>query len=55
MHLYLYKLLFPVSTGETMAQDIGYGAAVAMFLALIVGAITGIYLYLSRKLNDVHS
>lgn len=55
MHLYLYKLLFPVSTGETMAQDIGYGAAVAMFLALIVGVITGIYLYLSRKLNDVHS
>ncbi|MDQ0116787.1 carbohydrate ABC transporter permease [Paenibacillus harenae] len=55
MHLYLYKLLFPVSTGETMSQDIGYGSAVAMLLALIVGAITGLYLYLSRKLNDIYS
>lgn len=55
MYLYLYKLLFPVSTGETMAQDIGYGSAVAMLLALIVGAITGLYLFISRKLNDIYS
>lgn len=55
MHLYLYKLLFAVSSGETMTQNIGYASAVAMLLSLIVGAITLIYLYLSRKLNDVHS
>ncbi|WP_420330231.1 carbohydrate ABC transporter permease [Paenibacillus contaminans] len=54
MYMYLFKLLFPVSTGETVPQDIGYGSAVAFFLSLLVGALTGIYLYLTRKLNNIY-
>lgn len=52
MYMYVFKLLFPVTTGD--AQDIGYGSAVAFFLALLVGAITGLYLYVSRKLNNIY-
>jgi raffinose/stachyose/melibiose transport system permease protein len=54
MFLYLFKLLFPVATGESVTQDIGYGSAVAFFLSLLVGLLTGIYLYLTRKLNNIY-
>ncbi len=53
MYLYLYKLLFPVSTGSPVEQQIGYGSAVGFATALIVGAITLLYSYLSRKMNRV--
>lgn len=54
MYLYLYKLLFPVaSTGSSVVQQFGYGSAVAFATALIVGAITAVYYYLSRKMNKV--
>ncbi|MNW17302.1 hypothetical protein D3C71_2164490 [compost metagenome] len=53
MYLYLYKLLFPVSTGSPVDQQIGYGSAVGFVTALIVGAITLIYYYLSKKMNKV--
>lgn len=54
MYLYLYKLLFPVSTGSPVEQQIGYGSAVGFATAVIVGAITALYYYLSRKMNQVH-
>jgi raffinose/stachyose/melibiose transport system permease protein len=53
MYLYLYKLLFPVSTGSPVDQQIGYGSAVGFVTALIVGAITALYYYLSKKMNKV--
>ncbi|NHN31662.1 carbohydrate ABC transporter permease [Paenibacillus agricola] len=53
MYLYLYKLLFPVSTGSPVDQQIGYGSAVGFVTALIVGGITFLYNYLSRKMNKV--
>lgn len=53
MYLYLYKLLFPVSTGSPVEQQIGYGSAVGFATAVIVGAITALYYYLSRKMNRV--
>ncbi|SDE19842.1 raffinose/stachyose/melibiose transport system permease protein [Paenibacillus sp. UNCCL117] len=53
MYLYLYKLLFPVSTGAPVDQQIGYGSAVGFATAVIVGAITGLYYYLSKKMNQV--
>lgn len=54
MYLYLYKLLFPVaSTGTVVEQQFGYGSAVGFATALIVGAITLLYQYLSRKMNKV--
>ncbi|MDF2960398.1 MAG: sugar transporter permease [Paenibacillus sp.] len=54
MYLYIYKLFFPVSEGEAVVQQYGYGAAVGFVSALIVGAITGLYLYISRKSSAAH-
>lgn len=52
MYLYIYKLFFPVSEGEPVVQQYGYGAAAGFVAAMIVGAITCLYLYLSRKSNN---
>lgn len=55
MYLYLYKLLFPVSTtGGYVDQQLGYGSAVGFVTAVIVGAITGLYFLLSRKMNKMY-
>lgn len=54
MYLYLYKLFFPVSSGGSAVQQFGYGSAVGFTTAVIVGVITLIYFYISKKLNDVY-
>lgn len=51
MYLYLYKLLFPVSTGSAVQQQLGYGSAVGFTIAIIVGLITVVYYYSSKKMN----
>jgi raffinose/stachyose/melibiose transport system permease protein len=51
MFLYIYNLIFP-SSGNTNAQ-IGYGALLSVVAAIIVGIVTGIYLFVSKKLDDV--
>ncbi|MBW4841191.1 MAG: sugar ABC transporter permease, partial [Paenibacillaceae bacterium] len=53
MYLYLYKLLFPVSTGSPVTQQFGYGSAVGFATAIIVGAITAGYYFLSKRMNKV--
>ncbi len=54
MYLYLYKLLFPVSTGSPVVQEFGYGSAVAFASAIIVGLVTVLYSYLSKKLSQTY-
>jgi len=54
MYLYVFKLFFQVSTGDSVIPDMGYGSAVAFFMALIVGAVTAVYFFLSRKLNNIY-
>jgi len=54
MYLYLYKLFFPVTSGGASIQQFGYGSAVGFATAVIVGIVTLIYFYVSRKLNDVY-
>lgn len=54
MYLYLYKLFFPVSSSGTSIQQFGYGSAVGFATAVIVGIITLIYFYISKKLNDAY-
>jgi len=53
MFLYVYKLFFPTSGGAaaTQVQEMGYGSAVAFVTAIIVGIITIIYFYGSRRLS----
>lgn len=53
MYLYLFKLLFPISPGGPAAQEIGYGSAVGFAIAVIVGIITLIYFYASKKLGQI--
>ena len=38
MFLYIYQLVLPVTSGSTVPQEFGYGAAVSVVAALIVGA-----------------
>ncbi|GAA4849605.1 sugar ABC transporter permease [Paenibacillus vulneris] len=53
MFLYVYKLFFPTAgTGAaTQVQEIGYGSAVAFVTAIIVGLITLLYFFGSKRLN----
>lgn len=53
MFLYVYKLFFPTSggTAATQVQEMGYGSAVAFVTAIIVGIITILYFYGSRRLS----
>ncbi|QYR20312.1 sugar ABC transporter permease [Paenibacillus sp. sptzw28] len=54
MYLYLFKLLFPISPESQTLQQIGYGSAVGFTTALMVGGITVIYFFVSRKLNNIY-
>ncbi len=54
MYLYLFKLLFPISPDSPIQQQLGYGSAVGFVTALIVGVVTLLYFYLSRKLNQMY-
>jgi raffinose/stachyose/melibiose transport system permease protein len=53
MYLYVYKLFFPFvgNSDQAQIQQIGYGSAVGFVTALIVGAITMIYFYFSKRMN----
>lgn len=53
MFLYIYQLFFPISAGSTVIQEFGYGAAVSLVAAGIVGIFTGIYLILGSKLDKI--
>ena len=55
MFLYVYRLYFPVTvTGAVATRQYGYGAAVAIICAAIVGVVTLLYLYVSRKMDDIY-
>lgn len=52
MFLYIYNLIFGTPNSTTQAQ-IGYGALLSVAAAFIVGVVTAIYMFVSRKLDDV--
>ncbi|WP_438447254.1 carbohydrate ABC transporter permease [Gorillibacterium sp. sgz5001074] len=52
MYLYVYKLFFPTAADAGGAvQQIGYGSAVGFVTALIVGAVTMVYFFFSRRMS----
>ncbi|MDR1204092.1 MAG: sugar ABC transporter permease [Peptococcaceae bacterium] len=55
MYLYVYQLYYSSSSagGGSFRPQYGYGAAVSVVSACIVGAVTVIYLFLSRKLDKL--
>jgi ABC-type sugar transport system permease subunit len=52
MYLYVYKLFFPVSAVSPTVQEIGYGSAAGFVTALIVGLVTILYFFMSKRLNQ---
>ena len=52
MFLYIYNMIFGASGTITQPQ-IGYGALLSVVAAIIVGIVTVIYMFVSRKLDDV--
>ena len=52
MFLYVYKLFFPMSDGSDFRVDYGYGATASFISAIIVGIITCVYLWSSKKLSE---
>ena len=52
MFLYIYRMIFG-GTGGTSQNQIGYGALLSVVAAVIVGIVTAIYLFISRKLDEV--
>ncbi len=51
MFLYIYNLIFGSQTGAP--PQIGYGALLSLVSAVIVGIVTGVYMLVSKKLDDV--
>jgi len=49
MFSYIYKLIF----GSSTTPQIGYATMLSIVAALIIGIVTAIYMYVSRKLDDV--
>lgn len=54
MYLYVYRLFFPMSGTTFVDQQIGYGSAVGFATAIIVGIVTLLYFYGSKKLNRIY-
>lgn len=54
MFLNLYKLYYPMQDSMSFRPQYGYGAAVSIVTALIVGAVTIIFLRLSKKLDEIY-
>lgn len=54
MALYGYQFFFPISAGTMVTPQYGYGAAVSAVSAVIAGMVTIIYLFVSRKLDDIY-
>lgn len=52
MFLYIYNIIFG-SSGSSSQPQIGYGALLSVVAAIIVGIVTGIYMFVSKKLDDV--
>lgn len=50
MFLYIYQLIF--GTNNSTPQ-IGYATVLSLLASLIVGVVTAVYLFVSRKLDDV--
>ncbi|MFC3802625.1 carbohydrate ABC transporter permease [Cohnella sp. GCM10012308] len=54
MYLYVFKQFFPISADTASMQRFGYGSAVGFASAIIVGAVTALYFYFSRKMDKIY-
>ncbi|THF75353.1 carbohydrate ABC transporter permease [Cohnella fermenti] len=54
MYLYVFKQFFPISADTASMQRFGYGSAVGFASAIIVGVVTALYFYFSRKMDKIY-
>lgn len=54
MFLHIYQLYYPSADSGNFRPQYGYGAAVSVVAAMIVGCITVLFLRISRKLDDIY-
>jgi len=54
MFLYIYQLYYPTADTSAFLPQYGYGAAVSIVSATIVGIVTVLYLRASKKLDDIY-
>jgi raffinose/stachyose/melibiose transport system permease protein len=54
MNLYVYKLFFPLSAGQSYTPEFGYGSAAGVVTSLIIGIITVVYLWSSRRMDKIN-
>lgn len=54
MFLYAYQFFFPIAPGSMVVTQFGYGAAVSVVAAGIVGIVTLLYLAAARKLDKLY-
>ncbi len=55
MFLYIYQLYYPMAdVGGSFRPQYGYGAAVSVVAAAMIGIITMLYMRLSRKLDEIY-
>lgn len=54
MFLYTYRMFFPISTSTQSVSQFGYGAALSLISAVIIGAVTCLYLALTRRLDEIY-
>lgn len=54
MFLYVYELYYPLNGSLGSPSQFGYGAAVSVVVAIIVGLVTFVYLKLSKKLDEIY-
>lgn len=53
MFSYIYQMVFGTSTGGTQLQ-IGYGSVLSIIAAVIIGAVTVVYLQFSKKMDEIY-
>ena len=54
MFLYIYQLYYPMSDSAAFRPQYGYGAAVSVVAAAMIGLITMGYMKISKKLDDIY-
>ena len=53
MFLYVYRMFFPISATVASTSQFGYGAALSVVCASLIGAVTILYLRVTRKVDDI--
>ena len=52
MMTYLFKYYFPPSFSQNAIPQMGYGSALGVIASIIIGIVTVIYLYTTKKMDD---